>query len=373
MITVKEIASALLNCKQISFSAIFHRHTSPGCDHDLKNDNNIDENNVELDISDCSNASNIDAAFKTNTKSQPKVAVHKQLVNKSPLEAEMQSTSKYDLPLRFKDKKLDYTNLMASCPTLQLWDKQNAFKFDFIPMGELDVPPTSSPSNINADPLTLHTMIKDSGDHNFKKCQINVKCQLNPDVWDELLTGYWDSQLPLLVRFGFPLDFDRDSILESHQENHTSAKNSPHDVQAYLREEIGYKAILGPFDAPSLDDLHISPFMTREKSSSTSRRVIIDLSFPHGKSVNAGSPKDIYLGTPFQLKLPTIDHIAKRIKSLGRGYMIYKIDIKRAFRHVKLDPKEYDLLGLHHNSWFLDTCLPFGFRHGSTLFSAATS
>ena len=166
--------------------------------------------------------------------------------------------------------------------TLQLWDKQNAFRFGFIPMGELDVPPTSSPSNINADPLTLHTIIKVSGDHNLKKCQINVKSQLNPDVWDELLTGYWDSQLPLFVRFGFSLYFDSDSILESHQENHTSAKNYPHDVQAYLREEIGYKAILGPFDAPPppMDAFHISPFMTREKSNSTSRRVIIDLSFP---------------------------------------------------------------------------------------------
>ena len=48
--------------------------------------------------------------------------------------------------------------------------------------------------------------------------------------------------------------------------------------------------------------------------------------------------------------------------------MIYKIDIKRAFRHVKLDPRDYDLLGLRQDNWFLDTCLPFGFRHGSVLF-----
>ena len=48
--------------------------------------------------------------------------------------------------------------------------------------------------------------------------------------------------------------------------------------------------------------------------------------------------------------------------------MIYKIDIKRAFRHVKLDPRDYDLLGLRQDKWFLDTCLPFGFRHGSALF-----
>ena len=129
-----------------------------------------------------------------------------------------------------------------------------------------------------------------------------------------------------------------------------------------------YNAILGPFDQPLLNNIHTSPFMTREKSNSTNRRVIIDLSFPQGKSVNAGSAKDIYLGTPFVLKLPTIDHITKRIRSLGRGCMIYKIDIKRAFRHVKLDPRDYDLLGLRQDKWFLDTCLPFGFRHGSALF-----
>ena len=48
--------------------------------------------------------------------------------------------------------------------------------------------------------------------------------------------------------------------------------------------------------------------------------------------------------------------------------MIYKKNIKRAFRHVKLDPKDYDLLGLHQDGWFLNTCLPFGYRHGIALF-----
>ena len=42
--------------------------------------------------------------------------------------------------------------------------------------------------------------------------------------------------------------------------------------------------------------------------------------------------------------------------------------ISKGLQHVKLDPKDYDLLGLRQNKWFLDTCLPFGFRHGSVLF-----
>ena len=326
-----------------------------------------DDNNSPK-VSDLNKASFNDAceSFQKSNPSQAKQS--KPMQSSVDADLEVQNSTKYDLSLRFKDKKLDYEKIMASSPTFKLWDKQNESKFGFIPMGELDLPENLNPSDIRADPLTLHHIIKASGDHNYKHCQIPIKSQLNPEAWEELLQGYWDIQLPLLIRYGFPLDFYRDTLLESHFENHTSAKNYPEDVRTYLQEEISYKAILGPFEEPPLEHIHIYPFMTRDKPNSKNRRVIIDLSFPQGKSVNAGSVKDSYLNTPFVLKLPTIDHITNRVKLLGRGCMIYKIDIKRAFRHVKLDPKENDLLGLRQDHWFLDTCQPFGFRHGSALF-----
>ena len=84
--------------------------------------------------------------------------------------------------------------------------------------------------------------------------------------------------------------------------------------------------------------------------------------------MNAGIPKDQYLGTPFILKLPTVDTITDQIKALGRGCKLYKVDISQAFRHVKLGPKEYDLLGLRHDRYYVDTCLPFGYRNRSALF-----
>ena len=93
--------------------------------------------------------------------------------------------------------------------------------------------------------------------------------------------------------------------------------------------------------------------MTREKPNSTDRRVIINLSFPHGTSVNSGETKDKYLGTPFMLKFPTIDTVTDQIKALGRGCMIYKVNISHAFRHNKLDPMDYDLLGLRHDHHYL--------------------
>ena len=134
------------------------------------------------------------------------------------------------------------------------------------------------------------------------KAQITLKSQLNPDIWDHLLKDYWDSQLCASMRFGFPLDFVRNCPLQSHLENYISAKIYPEDVQAYISEETSYEAILGPFKDPPIDGLHISPFMTRENPNAPHHRVIIDLSFPKGLSVNAGIHKDKHLDTPFLLQ-----------------------------------------------------------------------
>ena len=60
--------------------------------------------------------------------------------------------------------------------------------------------------------------------------------------------------------------------------NHKSALQYSSHVDVYLNEEMDHGAMLGPFKQPSIDDLHISPFMTRDKSSSDKRTVIIDLS-----------------------------------------------------------------------------------------------
>ena len=169
--------------------------------------------------------------------------------------------------------------------------------------------------------------------------QIMVDSQLNPDAWDRFLQGYWDKQLPLMIRFGFPLDFNREAQLVNHSDNHSSAKAYPNDIKAYLLEEIAHKAILGPYTQPPLSGLHRSPFMSRAKPDSPHRQVIIDLSFPHGTYVNAGISNDIYLDTPFILKLPTMDNITQQIKTLGRGCQLYKVNTSRAFHHVKLDPR----------------------------------
>ena len=127
--------------------------------------------------------------------------------------------------------------------------------------------------------------------------------------------------------------------------NHASVNQFPQDVEAYLAEECRFEAILGPFDSSPIDNCHYSPFMTREKPGSDNRRVSIDLSWPKEHSVNAGIDKNSYLNTEFALTFPTIDHITHELKKLGRSAHIFKIDMSRAFRHIKVDPADYGLLG----------------------------
>ena len=80
------------------------------------------------------------------------------------------------------------------------------------------------------------------------------------------------------------MDFDRGSTLICKNVCHKCALQYPEHVFTYMKEEIENNAILGPFTEPPIDSLR--PFMTRDKSSSVNRCVIIDLSWPIGNNNN---------------------------------------------------------------------------------------
>ena len=86
--------------------------------------------------------------------------------------------------------------------------------------------------------------------------------------------------MPLLVKYGFPLDFDRSVTLSHKLDNHKTAIDFPEHVEFYLKEKLQHDTLVGPFRELPLPNLHVSPFLTRDKSSSNKRRVIMDLSWP---------------------------------------------------------------------------------------------
>ena len=52
---------------------------------------------------------------------------------------------------------------------------------------------------------------------------------------------------------------------KKNTKNHRSAIMFPDDVEAYIQEDIDFGAIVGPFSDPPFQELHIPPFLTREK------------------------------------------------------------------------------------------------------------
>ena len=252
-------------------------------------------------------------------------------------------------------------NQHMPCNIFRQWQAQSEFDFGFIPLSEFILPSDESVIEYVSCPIECHRKVKASGNLNFLKCRIPVTSQLNIEEWEKQLQDYWDVQLLQLLKFGFPLDSNRASELKHDNKSHTSATEFPADVEAYLSEEIKYGAMLGPFSHCPITDCHFSPLLTREKSNSTNRHVMVDLSWPKHFSVNAGIDKNSYLGTDFILSFPTIDDITDAVKKVGRGAHIYKIDVSRAFRHVRLDPHDYDLMGLNWKSvTYVDATLAFG-------------
>ena len=265
------------------------------------------------------------------------------------------------IPLTVWDNRvhcMDYNRCVA----------QNGSVFGALPITDQIVyegPPTNNVPI--TDILELHSKIRQSQLPNFLGCCIPVKGQLHAHVWRKYLSDYWDKQLSDLIDFGFPIDFDRTCPLLSTDNNHSSAQQFPRDIEVYLNNELAYNAMYGPFTQKPIP-IHISPLMTREKSGSDNRRTIVDLSWPHGSSVNDGVAKNKYLQAYYYLSYPSVNHIVDYLKRLGPGSLIYKVDISRAFRHLRIDPGDLDLLGLHHKFYYLDGSLAFGFRHGSFFF-----
>ena len=84
------------------------------------------------------------------------------------------------------------------------------------------------------------------------------------------------------------------------------------------------------------------------------RRTAVDLSWPHGSAVNDGVSENIYLDSYYYLSYPSSDHSVDKVKQLGPGARLHKVDISRVFCHIQIYPGDIDFLNLKHKSYYLD-------------------
>lgn len=133
---------------------------------------------------------------------------------------------------------------------------------------------------------------------------------------------------------------------------------------SYLEKESYSVNILGPFDSsPFQTGMKISPLNTVPKKDSSERRVILDLSFPPGSAVNDFISKEDYLGEKIELVYPKVEDFIQLIKAKGRGCHLFKIDLRKAFRQIKICPGDYNLVSfIWKKHIFCDTVLSMGAR-----------
>ena len=166
---------------------------------------------------------------------------------------------------------------------------------------------------------------------------------------------------------GFDIGFSPQSPLTSARKNKASAYEHPEVVDAYLRNEVSLGRVSGPFDSSPLPDLHISGFGVIPKAGQPGKwRLILDLSSPHGSSVNDGIDPDL-----FSLQYIKFDDVVAMVTKLGRGALMAKFDVQSAFRNLAVLPSQRYLLGMKwRGKFFVDLVLPFGLRSAPFIFNS---
>ena len=95
-----------------------------------------------------------------------------------------------------------------------------------------------------------------------------------------------------------------------------------------MAKEVSLGRVFGPTSVPPLENVQLSRFGVIPKKDG-GWRLILDLSFPCGHSVNDGINKE-----EFTLTYSKVSDAISLIVKTGRGALMGKLDIKSAYRII---------------------------------------
>ena len=191
-----------------------------------------------------------------------------------------------------------------------------------------------------------------------------VPSNLHISVWHSALTSYYDKEIVDFLEFGWAINYTAAHFLTSVSQNHPSACKHPGHVREFINREVNLHVTAGPFLSDPLDcGLMLSPLLTVPKKDSDTCRVVMDLSFPHSRSVNDGIPRDSYLSDSFHLHLLGVDALVTFVQTFGPGCLLFKIDLQHAYRWLPIDPRDYHFMRYQfYELLFFDTVFAFGLQ-----------
>ena len=178
------------------------------------------------------------------------------------------------------------------------------------------------------------------------------------DGYDESLKNY------LLTGFltGFRIGFSGTPISKVFK-NHNSALQHPEVIEHYIQKEIRAGRIFGPLESLP-KEFHCAPLGLVPKKQENEYRVIHDLSYPPGQSVNDHIPPE-HTAVSYDSVYDAIYMLA----SIGDGSFMSKTDIQKAFRIIPINPEDQHLFCFEwDNKWYMDLAMQMGCSSSCQIF-----
>ena len=195
---------------------------------------------------------------------------------------------------------------------------------------------------------------------------------LSSTVWQQALEGHPDRRFVNYIlsgiTTGFHIGADRAKLIRSSKKgNLPSVRQHPTLVEGHVAEEREAGRLLGPLPPQLARACQISPIGLIPKPRQPGKwRLIVDLSSPHGGSVN-----DAISADHCHMHYASVLDAAAVVRQLGPGTLLAKIDLHHAYRILPIHADDHPLLGIQWGAdTFVDTALPFGLRSAPKIFSA---
>ena len=164
---------------------------------------------------------------------------------------------------------------------------------------------------------------------------------------------------------GVDLGFQGDRSRIQIGPNLQSSFEHPKAIDDNIVTELANGRRKGPFKHIPLPAFYSNPLGIVFKKGKDKPRVVHHLSWPRTDdetSVNI-SIRD------FDVKLNAFDQMLSKVKEIGNGCYMSKIDIEAAYRCIPVQPSDWPLLGLEwHGSYYFDIVMQFGITSATAIF-----
>lgn len=167
---------------------------------------------------------------------------------------------------------------------------------------------------------------------------------------------------------GFDTGLLKTDLVPYEASNLKSALADPESVSHMIADEVAKHYVIGPFVTPPYTTYRISPLGLAHHKYSGKKRLIVDLSAPHGDQANP-SLNELINKEDYSLTYVKLDNAISIINQLGQGTWLCKYDIADAFKIIPIHPSLWCLYGIKWERQYYFYCrLPFGSRSSPFIF-----